>query len=126
MEEFHPARIEHEAPDAVPSPLALMIGFGPGERPEIGMPFSGARCEPLPFALLHAALACAPWADYVVSPLVAEQFDAMDLAHQLSIGGYRGRYVVVTPALPDPAIIRREIAQICPGLEVDLIPRARN
>ena len=125
MEHLRPPRIEGTAPGSAPPPLALMIGFGPDEHPEIGMPFSGARCESLPFALLHAALACAPWADFVVSPLVTEQFDAMELAHQLSLGGYRGRYVVVTPALPDPAIIRREIAQHCPGLTVDLIPRAR-
>ncbi|TCP40982.1 hypothetical protein [Rhodovulum marinum] len=105
--------------------LALMVGFHRDERPELGMPFAGARCESLPYALLHAALACAPATDYVVSPLLTEQFDALDLAVQLALAGYRGRYIVVTPALPEPDIIREEIEQLCPGLTVELIPRAR-
>lgn len=92
----------------------------------MGMPFSAARCERLPYALLHAGLASAPWTDVVVSPLVTELFDAMDLAHQLALGGYRGRYMVVTPALPRPDIIRGEIAQLCPGLSVELVQRARH
>ncbi|WP_132695874.1 hypothetical protein [Rhodovulum steppense] len=89
------------------------------------MPFSAGRCESLPYALLHAALACVPWADYVVSPLVGDQFDALDLAAQLELAGYRGRYMVVTPSLPAPGVIRREIEQLCPSLTVELIPRAR-
>jgi len=106
--------------------LAILVGFHGGERPELGMPFAGSRCESLPYALLHAALACAPSADYVVSPLMTEQFDALDLAVQLSLAGYRGRYVVVTPSLPAPHVIRHEIEQLCPGLTVELIPRARH
>lgn len=107
-------------------PLALLIGFGQDERPEVGMPFGDARCERLPYPLLHAVLACAPWVDYVVSPLVTNQFDALDLAAQLVMGGFRGRYVVVTPALPAPAIVRQEIEALCPGLSVEVIPRARH
>lgn len=106
--------------------LAILVGFHRGERAELGMPFASARCESLPYTLLHAALACAPSADYVVAPLVSEQFDALDLAVQLSLAGYRGRYVVVTPPLPAPHVIRQEIEQLCPGLTVELIPRARN
>lgn len=107
------------------STLALLIGFHENDRPELGMPFAAARCESLPFALLHAGLACAPAADYVVSPLVTDQFDALDVAVQLSLAGYRGRYLVVTPALPAPHIILHEIQQFCPGLTVELVPRAR-
>ncbi|TCO69734.1 hypothetical protein [Rhodovulum euryhalinum] len=120
----------HLLPDASVCPpiapsLALLVGFQRNEHPELCMPFSGARCETLPYALLHAALACAPWAEYVVSPLVSDQFDALDLAAQLSLAGYRGRYVVVTPPLPAPNVIRQELEQLCPGLKVELIPRAR-
>ncbi|MBK1634410.1 hypothetical protein [Rhodovulum adriaticum] len=106
--------------------IALLIGFDQEDRVELGMPFSVARCERMPFALLHAGLASAPWTDLVVSPLVGPGFDTMDLAYQLSLGGYRGRYMVVTPALPRPEIIRSEIAQLCPGLQVELIRRARH
>lgn len=90
--------------------------------------FSGGlqrtRCEFLPFTLLHAALSLAPFTDHVVSPLVAEHFDAMDMAHELERAGFRGTYSVIVPALPRPEIIARELRQICPGLDVQLIPRA--
>lgn len=113
---------------AVPTaqPLALLIGFRTDEHPYLGAPFARARCERMPYALLHAALACAPTVDCIVSPLVTEQFDAMELAAQLALGGYRGRYVVVTPALPDPRIIAHELQHICPDVKVELLPRARN
>lgn len=121
-----PILLGYTAPKPVPQRTALLIGFHPEDRPEMGMPFSTALCERLPYALLHAGLARAPWTDLVVSPLVTSVFDAMDMAHQLSLGGYRGRYMVVTPALPRPGIIRNEIAQLCPGLTVDLVQRARH
>lgn len=127
MQQFRPAPVMRHTTshEALPS-LALLVGFAGGDRPELGMPFGGDRCERLPFVLLHAALACAPGVDCVVSPLFFETFDAMDMAHQLHLAGFRGRYVVVTPALPDPEIIRHEIAQLCPGITVELIPRARH
>ncbi|WP_165910115.1 hypothetical protein [Rhodovulum bhavnagarense] len=53
-------------------------------------------------------------------------FDALDMASQLALGGYRGRYMVVTPALPRPEMIRVEIAQLCPGTTVELVRRARH
>ncbi|MBN2907216.1 MAG: hypothetical protein JXJ18_10955 [Rhodobacteraceae bacterium] len=124
--QYLPVLHDRVAPSPAIGSLALLVGFDPEARPELGMPFATARCERLPYALLHAVLATAPWAQYVVSPLVTEQFDAMDLANELSLGGYRGRYLVVTPALPDPALVRREIAQLAPGLSVQLIPRARH
>ncbi|SIO19786.1 hypothetical protein SAMN05444722_0790 [Rhodovulum sp. ES.010] len=124
--EYRPAQIAPTAFRAMAPSVALLVGFGGESRPELGMPFAHARCERLPFALLHAALACAPETDFVASPLVCRQFDALDMATQLALAGYRGRYVVVTPALPAPGIIRQEIRQLCPGLEVELIPRARN
>jgi len=127
MEQYRPAQATQV--EAVPNgiALALLIGFQTTEDNSVmGLPFAEARCERLPFTLLHAALACAPGADFVVSPLVGEDFDAMDVAHELQRAGYRGRYVVVTPALPNPAIIRNEIRQACPGLTIELIPRARH
>ncbi|GAA0292731.1 hypothetical protein [Rhodovulum strictum] len=105
--------------------MALLVGFQDDDRPEHCMPFAAARCETVPYALVNAALSCVPWVDYVVAPLVNAQFDALDLAAQLSSAGYRGRFIVVTPALPAPNVIRQEIEQLCPGLTVELVPRAR-
>jgi hypothetical protein len=57
----------------------------------------------------------------VLSPLLARGFDCIDLAQVLHGMGYRGRYRAVADILPDPGMIRREIAAICPGLDFDVI-----
>lgn len=107
-------------------PLGLLIDIAPEELSTEGTPPAGLRLETLPFALLHAALARAPWADFVASPLVSEHFDALDLATELDLAGFSGIYLVLAPPLPRPDIIHREIAQLCPGLTVDLRQRARH
>ncbi|MHC0052899.1 hypothetical protein [Actibacterium sp. D379-3] len=108
----------------VTEPLVLVVGMDPGELPRGRNIGSGTRLEALPFTLIHAALATAPWAEEVVTPLVSEHFDAMDMAMQLSLAGYTGTYTVMIPPLPRPDIIRRELCQICPGLKVELRQRA--
>ncbi|MBB4022168.1 MULTISPECIES: hypothetical protein [Actibacterium] len=101
--------------------LALVIGMPTSDVPRWPLPDATARLEPLPYTLLHAGLACAPGTSCIVSPLVAEHFDAMDLALQLHLADYRGTYLVVAPRVPRPEIIRRELRQICPGLDVEVI-----
>ncbi|MEX5728945.1 hypothetical protein Ga0609869_002298 [Rhodovulum iodosum] len=105
-------------------PLGLLIDVEPAEVAVQRAPLPGLRLETLPYALIHAALARAPWADFVASPLVSEHFDALDLACQLDLAGFTGKYIVLTPPLPRPGIIHREIAQLCPRLAVELRPRA--
>lgn len=107
-------------------PLALLVGMSRSELPRGHGLWSGLQSESLPYILLHAALARAPWADYVVSPLVSEHFDALDLALELDRAGYTGRYVVIAPKVPRPDIIRREIRQIAPRLTVEVITRCFN
>lgn len=57
----------------------------------------------------------------VLSPLLARGFDCIDLAQVLHGIGFRGRYRAVADLLPDPGMIRREIAGICPGLDFDVV-----
>lgn len=104
-------------------PLALLVGLAADDVPAGAAPLTSARLESLPFILLHAALAMAPWVRCVVSPLVNEQFDAMDLALELDAAAYRGHYFIMAPPLPRPDIIRRELRQIAPQVEIDLLPR---
>lgn len=59
--------------------------------------------------------------DIVLSPLVTRSFDCIDLAQILSATGFRGSYRVVTPDLPSPDLVRREIRALCPGLSFDLM-----
>ena len=58
--------------------------------------------------------------DVVVSPLLGERFDAIELAELLDTLGFEGRYVVVAPALPRPDIIKRDIVGAAPGLDIEL------
>ena len=104
-------------------PMALLIGLDKSDLPGATAPLVSARLETLPYILLHAALATAPWVDCVVSPLVSRHFDAVDLARELEAVGYRGHYFVMAPPLPRPDIIRRELCQTAPRLKIDLLPR---
>ncbi|WP_147124966.1 hypothetical protein [Shimia ponticola] len=58
--------------------------------------------------------------DVVISPLMGPAFDAIELAEQLDILGFEGRYVVIAPQLPRPDIIQRDIMSAAPGVEIEL------
>jgi hypothetical protein len=57
----------------------------------------------------------------ILSLLVTPEFDALDLARMLSENGYRGRYLALVDALPNPNLIRREVAAQSPGVNFDVI-----
>lgn len=57
----------------------------------------------------------------IMSPLLSTGFDCIDLAEVLSGVGYEGRYRVVTKRLPKPNVVIREISQLCPKLDFDLL-----
>ncbi|MGI1661871.1 hypothetical protein ACRDNQ_06500 [Palleronia sp. KMU-117] len=57
----------------------------------------------------------------VLSPLLARGFDCIDLSQVLHALGFKGRYRAIAEHLPDPEMIRREIAGLCPGLDFDVI-----
>ncbi|WP_373356945.1 hypothetical protein [Pseudoroseicyclus sp. CXY001] len=58
--------------------------------------------------------------DLVVSPLLAEGFDALDLARRLAELGYRGRYRAVALSLPDPGLVQDEVRAVAPDLDFDV------
>ncbi|MDP1667728.1 hypothetical protein [Phaeovulum sp.] len=59
--------------------------------------------------------------DVVLAPLMTPSFDVLDLARRLRALGYRGQLRAFTPNIPDPHLVRSEIASACPGLDFDLI-----
>ncbi len=59
--------------------------------------------------------------DVILSPLVSDAFDCIDLAHALAEAGFRGRYRAVAAHIPDPALVRREIRACAPGIDFDII-----
>jgi hypothetical protein len=60
-------------------------------------------------------------ADVVLSPMVGDTYDCIDVAQHLFSAGFSGSYRVMTPDLPDPGILRQEIRSLCPGLDFDLV-----
>ena len=62
---------------------------------------------------------------HVVAPLTTTDFDALDIAWHLSELGFCGVLQVLTPHLPRPEIVVREIEAAARNIHVELItPRA--
>lgn len=59
--------------------------------------------------------------DIVISPLFGPGFDAIDVALALERLGFSGQFRAVTPDLPQPSLVRREIASLAPGLDFDIL-----
>ena len=58
--------------------------------------------------------------EIVLSALIADQFDAIDLARRLSEAGFQGRYRAVTNDLPNPRAITSEVRAAAPGIDFDI------
>lgn len=59
--------------------------------------------------------------DLILSPLVAQDFDAVDVARRLINAGYEGRYRAVAERIPQPEVVRREVNAIAPNLDFDIM-----
>ena len=82
---------------------------------------SSGRVSVVALDRLDNALLARMQPDLVLSPLVSSRFDCMDLAQFLSDAGYDGAYRAISPRLPQPGVVRRELWAMCPGLNFDLI-----
>lgn len=58
--------------------------------------------------------------DVVLSSLMGEDFDALDLARRLGDLGFRGRYRAITSGLPNPHVVRTEVRAAAPDLDFDI------
>jgi hypothetical protein len=61
-----------------------------------------------------------PVPDVVLSALMGENFDAIDVARRLAELGYAGRYRALSNAIPSTETIREEIREVAPDLDFDL------
>lgn len=59
--------------------------------------------------------------DIILSPLLADDFDAVDVAAKLIELNFRGRYRAISDDLPNADIIRREVCNFAPQLDFDLL-----
>jgi hypothetical protein len=109
------------APEA-PGDRVLVVGeAGVFARPALG---AGQRLHCAEFDAVDAGLLARLRPDLVLAPLMGCRFDCVDLARILIGAGYRGAFRVLSPALPAPEMVRRELAALCPGLSIDLVEMA--
>lgn len=66
--------------------------------------------------------------DIVLSPLMGDDFDVLDVAQRLLDFGFEGRYRVIAECIPNIEMIRTEVNHHAPGLDFDLLimPPASN
>lgn len=61
--------------------------------------------------------------DAVACPLIAPDFDAFDVVQRLQGLGFSGMALVLTPPLPMPGLVERELAAAAPDLAIVLRSR---
>jgi len=89
-------------------------------------PWNRTPCIQITFPEITTALLQELQPDIVLSALVEDDFDTADVAIRLETCGYQGRYRAVARALPEPALIRREVRLVAPALDYDIILLADN
>lgn len=58
--------------------------------------------------------------DIILTPLLGQGFDALDLAVILEGYRFEGRFRALCPKLPNPDLVMREIQSLCPSVDFDL------
>ncbi len=59
--------------------------------------------------------------DYVISALIGERVDALDIAVRLSGLSFSGAYRTLVDDLPNVAAVRSEVRLAAPGLDFDIL-----
>lgn len=72
-------------------------------------------------AELNAALLARLRPDVILSGLVQETFDVLDVAANLRALNFPGRYRAVSDALPNPGLIVLEVRKIAPKLDFAIL-----
>jgi len=80
-----------------------------------------AQTEFCAYSNLSADLLAHLRPDIILCPLLCEQFDILDLVRVLDSLNYAGRIRAMSPPMPNPDIILREVQLEYPKLDFDLI-----
>ena len=73
------------------------------------------------FADLNRDILCKLCPSIILSPLLDDKFDVVEIADRLQKLGYRGRYRAITETMPDANMICDEIRNHAPDLDFDLL-----
>ena len=58
--------------------------------------------------------------DLILSAVMGDDYDVVELARKLAILGYGGRYRALTSGLPNPRIVLNEVSAAAPQIDFDL------
>lgn len=100
---------------------ALVIGDVSVWRAQGRLPGETEGIDFIEFSQLDAGLLIDLQIDMVLTPLFCSHFDTIDVAIKLRKIGYRGRYRVIADSIPDAKLVRREIHEIAPDLDFDIL-----
>jgi hypothetical protein len=108
-------------------PLLLAVG---GVEIAAALPGLADRLPPLPVCIAGYGALCRgedllDEVGCVVSPVVAAEFDAIELAMLLFERGFAGAYRAVLFGAGSARLIRAEIRAACPGLDAEILTLAR-
>ena len=70
---------------------------------------------------LADCLETTPRPSAILSVLIRKGFDAVDIACALHRSGYKGQYRALASNIPAPHLIKREVAQVAPGLDFEIL-----
>lgn len=82
---------------------------------------SGASITIARFDAIDAAFLAEQMPDVILAPLMSPDHDILDLARVLAEAGYRGALRAYCAPLPRPDVVRREVAQIWPEGDFDIL-----
>lgn len=99
----------------------VLLAVGMTMAPRLPPEWAEAAVVHVGWADLSAARLAKVLPDAVLTPLWRDGFDAVELAERLACWGFGGWLLVATPRLPNPELVRRDIAAACPGIRVVLL-----
>jgi len=59
--------------------------------------------------------------DVILSALVSDDFDAVEVATVLQEIGFDGRYRVIAQGLPNPQVVRSEVSRAAPDVDFNIL-----
>jgi hypothetical protein len=103
--------------------VALCIGLTANDVVALGddLDTGNMRCHAVPYDLIDEILLDKLRPDQVITPLFGDGYDAVDVAEDLSLYGYSGQLVAISPRLPNPRIIEREMREYAYAMDFELV-----
>ena len=103
--------------------IALCIGLTASDLVALGsdIVIENMQCHTVPYELLDEELLDKIRPDQAITPLFGGGFDAVDVAEDLSLFGYCGQLIAISPRLPNPKIIEREMREYAYAMNFELV-----